>query len=53
MAFNLFTNDEPGPTFAVYEFESGELCVICGLHHADQWQCDPTIPNPWGGSEEE
>lgn len=37
----------------IFQFESGTLCPICGLYHADQWQCDPTIPNPWGSTDKE
>jgi hypothetical protein len=48
--FNLFDDDEQ-PT-AIFEFESGTLCPVCGLYQADLWQCDPSIPNPWATSEE-
>lgn len=50
--FNLFDDDEGQPTAVIFQFESGTLCTVCGLYHADQWHCDPTIPNPWGGDEE-
>jgi hypothetical protein len=52
--FNLFDNDEQADQpAAIFQFESGSLCPVCGLQHADQWQCDPTIPNPWGSTDEE
>jgi hypothetical protein len=41
--------DDQQPIEAVFEFESGTRCGVCGLYHADQWHCDPNIPNPWVG----
>jgi hypothetical protein len=37
----------------VFQFESGDRCATCGLYHADQWQCDASIPNPWGSDDED
>jgi hypothetical protein len=50
--FNLFDDDDDEQPTAIFEFESGTLCDVCGKYHADRWQCDPSIPNPWGGGEE-
>ncbi|HJU00246.1 MAG TPA: hypothetical protein VJ966_03465 [Actinomycetes bacterium] len=50
---NLFDNDAEDQTdpFAgvttIFQFESGTRCPACGKYHADQWWCDPEIPNPW------
>ena len=57
MMFDLFSDkeDQPDP-FAgavTIEFESGDRCAVCGKYHADQWWCDPEIPNPWGATEED
>jgi hypothetical protein len=38
---------------AIFQFESGTRCPVCGLYHADQWHCDPAIPNPWSADDEE
>jgi hypothetical protein len=46
--FDWDKTDEEERPVAIFEFESGTRCAVCGLHHADQWQCDPTILNPWG-----
>jgi hypothetical protein len=48
----LFDWDDEEPQ-VVFQFESGTLCPVCGLYHADQWVCDPSIPNPWGTTDQE
>ena len=45
-----WADEDPAPT-VIFQFESGTRCDVCGKYHADQWQCDPSIPNPWGGEE--
>lgn len=51
--WNTTDDEDEAPKVALFEFESGTLCPVCGKYHADQWWCDPEIPNPWGASKED